>query len=101
MVQPRPRPQRPPRLKRPLHVYLRALRKAALVRAAIDEVTQRGRDDPDEARYAMRALPAWMQPMVLAQTPPPRPDIRVFHRWGHGRLGPRGRSRRGASAVGE
>jgi hypothetical protein len=90
MVLPRPRAKRPPRLRRPLHGYLKALRKVALVKAAIAEVAQLRQDDPDRARDMVRWLPAWLRPLVQAETLLPKPDIRVYYRRGHGRMGPRG-----------
>ena len=84
MAPPRARRNRPPRLKRAMQRYLKALRRAGFIRAAIAQIAEIRRDHPGEERHATLFFPAWVRQMALDATPPPEPDIWSFYWRGKG-----------------
>ena len=84
MVQPRPRRIRPPRLKRAMKAYLRAMARWRLFRAGIAHVAELRRDRPQHVEYLSHSLPDWLRQTALDGTPPPEPDIWSFYWRGRG-----------------
>ena len=84
MVQPRPKRRRRPRLKRAMHCYIKAMRRAAFVRAAIAEIAEIRRDHPGQEEDAADWLPRWVRQMALDATPLPEPDMWAFYWRGRG-----------------
>ena len=84
MTQPRARRVRRPRLKRAMKGYLKALHKAAFIRAAIAKMAQVHRDHPRDAHRAILWLPRWVRPMAESGVAPPEPDMWAFYWRGRG-----------------
>ena len=90
MVQPRPKRIRPTRLKRAMQRYIKAMRRAAFVRKAIDWIDEVREKRPGGEEDAASYLPRWARRMALDGAPPPEPDIWSFYWRGKGQknLGP-------------
>jgi hypothetical protein len=84
VVRPRSKTVRPPRLKRAMKAYLRALQQRRFIRAAIAHVAKLRRDQPDQEGYLSRALPRWLRQAALDGVEPPEPDMWSFYWRGRG-----------------
>ena len=84
MVQPRSKRIRPLRLKRSMQRYIKAARRVAFVRKAIDWIVKVRDKHPGQEKDAAAWLPAWARQMALDGTPPPEPDMWSFYWRGKG-----------------
>lgn len=84
MTQSRARRVRRPRLKRAMKGYLKALHKAAFIRAAIAQFDQIRRERPRDAHRAVLYLPRWVRQMAEDGVAPPEPDMWAFYWRGRG-----------------
>ena len=84
MVQPRPKIVRPPRLKRAMLRYIKAMRRTGLIRAAIARIAEVRRDHPADERHAVLWLPRWVRQLAVDGAEPPEPDMWSFYWRGRG-----------------